>query len=96
MLAELRLTESNSKTGVRSLRKWDLIFKRNIKMEAHKESVFLSLIKAHGEDTIKSLQNQAAKNHKELKSNDAFAEWLADYAIESVGELFEEYNIDAD
>ena len=65
-------------------------------MEAHKESVFLSLIKAYGEDAVKSLQNQAKKDHKELENNDAFAEWLADYAIQSVLELFDEYNVDAD
>lgn len=63
-------------------------------MEEYKRKVFLILAKVYGENAIKSLQEQAMKTYPHLSDENMFAEWLADYVIDSATEIFEEYDID--
>ena len=52
------------------------------------------LKKRYSEEQILELQTNASSTHEYLKDNATFEEWIADFCLDQIQELFEEYEVD--
>jgi hypothetical protein len=58
------------------------------------DTIYLQLQNHWGEDALKQLQKNATKGGHSLKDKEEFKAWVVEYALDSLQDLMEEYDVE--
>ena len=58
------------------------------------DAIYLELQNHWGEDALKQLQKNAIKDGHNLKDKEEYKAWVVEYALDSLQDLFEEYEVE--
>jgi len=58
------------------------------------DAIYLELQNHWGEDTLKQLQKNAIKDGHNLKDKEEYKAWVVEYALDSLQDLMEEYEVE--
>jgi len=58
------------------------------------DTIYLQLQNHWGEDALKQLQKNATKGGHNLKDKEEFKAWVVEYALDSLQDLMEEYEVE--